>query len=406
MVLGGTLIFVVSSGIGYYGHGVLLDPLIAKFGWSKGAISISVTLYFITAGLMGLITGRQIERYGPKPLLIIGSIVVGFALILMSRISEIWELYAVYLLMAAGWSCTSVMTVSSVITNWFIRRRGMAMGYTMTGLSLGGIIIVPISSYLINSWNLETALPVLGVIYCTVVIPMAFFVMRHKPSDVGQEPDGLTAMEMRDIHIGSAGYSSQRIKWTRLEAMRTLSFWAIVTAFFFALTGQNAYLMHQISFLSKSMGIEKAATAVSITAGASIIGRLMLSSVIDRFDKRYSAAILFFIQSLAVLSLAYIDHVIILYLGTFIFGLTMGNILMMQSLITGECFGMVSFPTISGAVTVFVATGAALGPSIAGFIFDYTGSYQIPFTIFAAMSMVSVITIPFARPPKKAVNIA
>ena len=139
---------------------------------------------------------------------------------------------------------------------------------------------------------------------------------------------------------------------------------------------------------------------MSITAGASIIGRLSLSSVIDRFDKRTVTMFLFLLQSIAVLALAYIDHIIVLYLGTFIFGLTMGNILMMMSLIIGECFGLVSFATVYGTATMFISSGSAMGPAIAGFIFDLTESYQTAFTIFAAMSFLASITIHFARIPK------
>jgi len=195
-------------------------------------------------------------------------------------------------------------------------------------------------------------------------------------------------------------YSSQTRTWTRVEAMRTLAFWSIVVAFLLAMTGQVAYLMHQMSFLSETLGLAGAAFAVSITAGASIIGRLLLGTMIDRLNKRYAAMILFSIQGAAVLSLAYSNHIVVLYLGTFAFGLTMGSILMMQSLITGECFGLVSFGTVTGMSGVFISAGAAMGPSIAGFIFDVTHSYKTAFTIFAAASILAVFAIIFAKPPK------
>ena len=108
----------------------------------------------------------------------------------------------------------------------------------------------------------------------------------------------------------------------------------------------------------------------------------------------------FLIQGIAVLMFAHYQHVVILYLGTLAFGLTMGNILMMQSLITGECFGLVSFATVSGLAGVFTMSGAAFGPSLAGYIFDATQSYRMAFNIFAAMSAVAIIVIYFAKPPK------
>ena len=102
------------SGIGFYGHGVILDPLRTLHGWSKATISSAITLYFLTAGIMGMIIGRQIDRYGPKWVLIIGSVVIGAGFVLLSRISTVWQLYLVYFMMALGFSCTSLVPVNTL----------------------------------------------------------------------------------------------------------------------------------------------------------------------------------------------------------------------------------------------------------------------------------------------------
>jgi MFS family permease len=400
IVLAGTAILFVSSGIGFYGHGVILDPLRTLHGWSKATISSAVTLYFFTSGIMGLIIGRQIDRYGPKWLLVSGSIIIGTGFVLLVHIKTIWQLYAVYFIMAVGFSCTSLIPINTVITNWFIRKRGFAMSLTNTGLSAGGIILVPMASYLITRWGLAIALPVLGAIYGVVVIISTLFI-KQRPSDVNQFPDGTPPHAVSEHSTASAiRYSAQMRVWTRRQAIRTGAFWSIVIAFLLALAGQIAFLVHQISFLSQYLGISGAATAVSITAGASIIGRLWLGTFVDRCDKRFVIMVCFLIQGIAVFTLAHFQHVVILYLGTLGFGLTMGSIIMMMSLITGECFGLVSFATVLGLAGVFTMSGAAFGPSIAGLIFDATGSYQMAFTIFAAMSVFAILVIYFAKPPK------
>ena len=399
IVLVSTVILFVSSGIGFYGHGVILDPLIARHGWSKATISSAVTLYFITSGIMGMLIGRQIDKYGPKWVLIIGSATIGTGFVLLSLITGVWQLYAIYFIMALGFSCTSLVPANTLITNWFIRKRGFAMSLTNTGLSAGGIILVPLASYLITRWGLQTALPILGAIYGVVVLGCTSFI-KQRPSDINQFPDGIPPQAGSGQNNSSAiSYSAQMRVWTRRQAIGTSTFWAIVAAFLLTLAGQIAFLMHQISFLSRYLGVSGAATAVSITAGASIIGRLWLGTFVDRCDKRYVTMVCFLIQGAAMFTLAHFQHVVILYLGTLAFGLTMGSIIMMQSLIIGECFGLVSFATVSGLAGVFTMTGAAFGPSIAGFIFDATGSYQMAFTIFAAMSAVAILVIYFAKPP-------
>ena len=399
IVLIGTAILFVSSGIGFYGHGVILDPLRTLHGWSKGTISSAVTLYFFTAGIMGLIIGRKIDRYGPKWFLLIGAIIIGTGFLVLSLIDSVWQLYVIYFIMALGFSCTALIPVNTLITNWFIRKRGFAMSLTNTGLSAGGIVMVPLASFIISRWGLAIALPVLGAVYCFVVVVSTFFI-KQRPSDLDQFPDGEPPEKTSSGKLSSTlSYSAQMRVWSRSQAIRTVSFWSIVIAFLLALAGQIAFLVHQVSFLSQYLEVSGAATAVSITAGASIVGRLWLGTFVDRVDKRYVIMVCFLIQGIAVITLAHYHYVVILYLGTLAFGLTMGNIIMMQSLITAECFGLVSFATVSGLAGVFTMSGAAFGPTIAGYIFDATRSYQMAFTIFAVMSAIAALVIYFAKPP-------
>ena len=188
--------------------------------------------------------------------------------------------------------------------------------------------------------------------------------------------------------------------WTRVEAMHTTAFWAIVIGFLLAQTGQLAFLVHQVSFLTQTLGTAGAAKAVSVTTGASVVSRLFLGSIADRFDKRFVAIFCFLLQGIAVLFMAHFHQVVVLYLGTFVFGLTMGGIVMMQSLLIGDCFGMVSFGTIIGFSGLFTQMGASFGPTIAGLIFDATQDYGIAFTIFGIASLSAIVAVFFAIPPK------
>jgi MFS family permease len=401
IVAAGTVILFVSSGIGFYGHGVILDPLRNQHGWSKATISSAITLYFFATGVFGLLIGRLIDKFGPKWFLVIGSLVMGSGFVFLSRISATWQLYAIYLFLAVGFSSTSLIPVNTLITNWFIRKRGFAMSLANTGLSMGGIVLVPLAVYMISGWGLQVALPVLGAIFCVVIIPTALFFIKRRPSDLNQFPDGTPPDDPGAQRSASPlNVETQMRVWTRRQAVRTVTFWAIVVAFLMALGGQIAFLVHQVSFLSRYLGTAGAATAVSLTAGASIAGRLFLGTFVDRCDKRYVTMVCFLIQGVAVMALANYNHVVVLYLGTFAFGLTMGSIIMMQSLITGECFGLKSFATVSGIAGLFTMSGAAFGPMLAGYIYDVTDSYRMAFMIFAVLSILAMVVIWFARPPK------
>lgn len=402
IILGSGITLVFSSGIGFYSHGAILDPLRIHYGWSKGAISTALTMYFAASGVLGMAVGEAIDRFGSKPLLILGSIITGIGFFLLSRITQLWQLFGVYLFLAVGTSCASPLTVTTLIGNWFVLKRGMAMGLAMSGLSLGGMIMVPFTVYLISHWGLRTALPLLGGLFGLVIIPIALFLIKQRPAEVGQFPDG--RQKVPPLLSNSSGrrisWTPQAHLWTRVEAMHTTAFWAIVIAFWLAMTGQLAFLVHQVSFLSMSLGPAGAARTVSVTTGASIIGRLFLGSIADRYDKRFVTIFCFLLQGIAVLFMAHSHRVAVLYLGTFAFGLTMGGIFMMQSLLVSDCFSMASFGTIIGFSGLFTQLGAAFGPTIAGLIFDATHEYRIAFTIFGITSLSAIIAVFFARPPK------
>jgi len=395
IVAAGSIILFVSSGIGFYGQGVILDPLRNIHGWSKGTVSSAITLFFFSNGIAGLLIGRWMDRYGPKWFLVCGSIVFGLSIGALNRCNSIPQLFITYLIMSVGFCCTSLVPVNTLITNWFVRKRGLAMSIANTGLSVGGVILVPLASYLIIQKGLAITLPLLGCIYGMVIIPTAVFLIKQKPSDLGQYPDGEDPGREKQNRTRFA--VGQMRAWTRIQAMKTTAFWSIVVAFMLALGGQIAYLIHQVSFIGQYLGPQKAAMAVSI-AVASITGRLVLGTFVDRCDKRYVAMACFFIQGIAVLVLAYYQHVALLYLCTFAFGLTMGSIIMLQALIIGECFGIPSFATVSGTIGFFCMPGAAFGPMIAGVIFDATQSYQTAFIFFAAASFVAMLAIIFAKP--------
>jgi MFS family permease len=400
IVLGATVVCIVSSGIGFYGHSVLLDPLKNQHGWPKGIVSAAISLYFIVSAFVGMLISRSIDAKGPRLVLVAGSLIFGLSLMLLGFIKEAWHLFLIYTFMAVGWAGTALIPINTLIINWFVRKRGLAMSITMTGLSLGGIILVPLSTYMISQIGLKITLFFLGSLYWVAIIPLSLTLFKQRPSDIGQYPDGALAPQHVTGGVAKTDGSDVPIRsWTRRQAMGTLAFWAIVIAFFMALTGQIAFLIHQVSFLSQTLGRTGAATAVSLTASASIAGRLAMGTVVDRYDKRFFTMGLLLMQAAGVLSMAYTSSVAVLYIGTFIFGLTMGNLLMMQSLIIGDCFGHISFATVSGLASLFVISGSAIGPTLAGVIYDSMGSYRAAFLLFVIMSLAAACAIYFASPP-------
>lgn len=400
IVFAGSIILFTTSGIGFYSHSVILDPMGQLHAWSKGTVSAAVTLFFFSNGIAGFFLGRWMDRFGPKWFLLFGSMVFGAGICSLNWIDTVPQLFAVYFVMSLGYCSTALIPVNTLITNWFIHKRGFAMSITNTGLSAGGVVLVPLTSLLIIELGLDNALMILGSAYFLIIAPVTLIFVKHRPSDISQYPDG-GHQEISGTKENRLRTENQMKVWSRKEAAKTTAFWSIALAFMLALAGQIAYLVHQVSFLSQYLGPQVAASAVSITAGSSIVARLILGVFVDRLDNRHVIMACVLLQGLAVITLAFYNHIFILYLCTLIFGLTMGPLLMMLPLITGECFGIPSFAAVSGAIGLITMPGAAFGPVIAGLIFDLTQSYQWSFMLFASASFLSSGIIYFARPPAR-----
>ena len=169
VVAAGFALSFVSVGIGFYGQTVFLDGLIRENGWSKASVSGASTVYFITTGLVGVGVGRVVDRFGTRPLLLAGAITMATALLWLGSIDEPAELYFVYLLLAASFSMSSAIPLSSLMNKWFVRGRSRAMSFSQTGVSVGGLILVPIATALIATEGMQIATRWLAALVLVIV---------------------------------------------------------------------------------------------------------------------------------------------------------------------------------------------------------------------------------------------
>jgi MFS family permease len=189
--------------------------------------------------------------------------------------------------------------------------------------------------------------------------------------------------------------------------MRTVGFWGILVAFLLVLIAQTGYVVHQVTFLEDRLGSRSAAAfTLSVTALGSIIARLAVGVFADGVDRRLLTVILFVVQGTCILLIIHTENVAATWALTLVFGLTIGNIYMMQSLLVGEIFGLVSFGAIFGLVSLAGQVGSGLGPIGVGVVHDATDGYGVPFTITALLTYAAAGAVLFARPEKAAVEAA
>lgn len=387
----------VTVGVSYYGLSLFLKPLRDEHGWSNSVVSGATGMFFVVSGVASFFAGPFIDRYGPRRFLGVGITLTALGAAGIGVIDRIWQLYACYVVLAVAYGLGAVVPVSTLMSRWFIHNRARATMISSTGVSLGGATLVPIGSALIEAGGLRLAAPVLGLVVFVVAMPALLLVVSASPQDMGLEPDG-GAVPQRPTRIDRA---SQYRVWTRAEALRSVPFWASVIAFFCALGAQTSVLIYQLAFLQEpdKLGTRGAAAlAVTTTTIGSIIARIAVAMIADRLDKRFMSIVLFLLQTCAIVAYLVVEQTFWIYASALLFGFTVGNVYMAQSLLIGEQFGLVSFATVYGMISFTGQVGSGISLIVVGRLVDAHG-YGAPFLLLAALDVVAAAVVLFARVP-------
>ncbi len=406
ITLAGLGLTFVMAGTGFFSFGVLLKPLIEEFGWSRGTASIAQSIYLLVASASGLLVGKLIERHSVKKIVLLGAIIAGTSWLLLSWTTNLWYLYTMYFFVGLGLGGAGVVPLGVIISNWFIRRRGTALGIAMVGLALGAAILVPLLGFITESFGWRTTYVFMGLVVFAIDIPLALLVLKTKPEEMGLLPDGDVPSELSKALI-EAALLSGTLKPTSIPEqrgaatwLRSLPLWLLCLSFTLAQIGEMSILIHEASFIV-DMGISAtaAASALGFTGGMGGIGRLLFGWLTDRVSTRYIAMLSFVLQLMGVLILMRTHTMAMVWLFVIVFGFAMGGLIALLPLAVMDLFGMASFGIIYGFAHFVVVGSSAVGPALAGFIFDATGSYSMVFTIFAIAYAISIITLYFTWGP-------
>ena len=397
IVLACWMLAFYSWGLGFYGLGVYLQALHTLHGWPTGLISAAITCYYVASAALGLILGGIIDRRGGRPVIVFGAVVMGFSIVALSFVTAWWQLFAVFLVMSSSLASLSTTTIGGTLLPWFKERRGRAMSLAMTGPSAGGMVLVPLLVYVADRYGFVTTTLVAALLLWASVLPLAVFVVKRRPQDLGLLPDGMPESEQGRVAANAGGAPADHRQWTRTGALRTVAFWLIAIPFALGFVAQVGFLVHQLSFLQPSLGPTGAAFAVSATTLVALVGRLVLGLLSDYVDRRFLSAGCVTIQGLALVLMASVPSPGMLLLGSMIFGLGVGILITLPPLLTQEDFGTTSFGTIFAMVNGAMQLGVALGPSIVGVLRDRWGGYEGALYVLAAVDALAMALILCGR---------
>lgn len=387
------LVAFFGFGLGFYGPGLYLLALEARHGSSIAELAPAITLYYaLGAILLFFGVGPLFERYGARNVVMAGVVAMAAGLLLLSVISQPWQVYAAFAVMAAGWATMSGAAINIIVAPWFDKRRGMAVSWSLNGANVGGMIAVPLLTWVIARFGFETALQAAVATMVALLVPIVVLVLRPRRPDECDRADRCD----RAAQPISSDKISEDLPWTLRSILRSARFQTISIPFALALTAQVGLLTLQLAYLSPMIGAVAGGWAVSLTAAAALFGRSVTGLFVDRVDRRAAACGNFLVQASGVAILAISHTVPMLNLGCILFGLGVGNTTSLPSLIVHQEFPSQFFARIVSLVVAINQFTFAFGPSLLGYLRQRTGSYaaSLVFCLVIEVAAATIVILP------------
>ncbi|MBI5967699.1 MAG: MFS transporter [Deltaproteobacteria bacterium] len=399
IVAAGFLVLMASGG-SHFAFSVFLIPLSEEFGWTRASTAGIFSLSVLIFGIGSIFSGRMVDRFGPRLVVGAGGVLMGSGLVLSAIIQSLWQLYACYGIMigigvSAGWG-----PLTATVSRWFIARRGLAMGIMSIGVSMGILIVPPLSRHLITVFGWRSSFALMGVITGAIIVGSAFL-LHSDPNRMGLVPYGEKIPEPRPEGVYPSPSSKITLKdWSLPQALVTRTFWMIFAGYLLWCMGFYMVPVHLAAYCT-DIGLSPmaAALAVSLIGGGSIFGKVLMGLLSDRIGPQKVLVINLLLQSVCIFGLIGSRSITSLYFFSSIFGFGYGGTGPQLPVVAAKFFGLSSIGAIFGILILSGQIGGAIGPLLAGRIFDLSQSYLGAFILGGASIMVSFFLILLLRLP-------
>ena len=372
---------LVTAGLGFYGLPVYLRALTVEQGFSVGAVSGATAVFFLVSGVAGLPVAGWMERHDPRPLVAAGAVGCAVALLLLGRATAVWQVYVAYAVFGSGFAACALVPGTTLVTRWFSRRRSVALSIASSGLSVGGAVITPVVATVVEDEGLAATTPWLALVLVATVVPLTAWLLRSSPEALGLQPDGAAA----PVQGAAPAYRGDGAA----AALRSRYFAAVTAAHLLAMLAQVGGIAHLYNLVAERRDAGDAASALSLLALSSLLGRLLGGVVAARTSMRGLAVGLMVGQAAALVALAVLDGRTALLVTSVAFGLTVGNLLMLHPLLLAERFGVLDYGRIYSRSQLVATLGVAVGPLFIGALHDVVDGYGIAFAVAGAASLLA-----------------
>ena len=403
---GAILVYSTTGGTFFYSYGVFLPTMCSEYGWSRALVGGALSVALLGFGLPSPLVGASISRFGPRANIILGNLVVSAGLAAMSIATEVWQIYLFFgVIVGLGSAFGLYLTCTTVVNNWFMTRRSLGMGLVTSAGGLGGFLFPPLTAWLISTIGLQMAWLALAIIELTCAVLIGGLILvRNKPEDMGQLPDGISSAHVHEIEqttLSSSQIYQSSMDWQARQAMRNPTTWLIITLCAANFLAIGTVAAHQVAYL-KDLGFSPivASITLGLIPGMSILGRLGFGFSAIKFEVRHLAIACFAVQVTALIVLTTTKSLLLIYIYAMLFGISSGALVVALPTFIGAYYGRKHYAEILGFIFPLAIVAQALGPIVAGAINDAMGTYLPAFAIVTCFSTVGLLCAIFAYPPK------
>jgi MFS family permease len=395
----------LSGGLNFYGFSAFFVPLSQEFGWSRTALSGVISLARLEGGFLGPLEGYLADKFGPRKVMIVGIPLMGTGFILLSQVQSLLSFYLVYILaITLGSALGTFVPVNAAIAHWFIRKRSRAFGLVMSGIGIGGAIFLPILGWTIATYGWRPAAVMGGILIWVIGLPVTA-IMRHKPEQYGQYPDGIEPFNLEENHynlLDSKEPKSEQFEpeFGPLRALRTSAFWILGASVALRALVTTGFTIHFVAMMvDRGFSLPVASSLLGWVALLSLSGRIGLSWIGDFVEKRYLLTGALLVMAVTLVAMSFADSFLTFMIILVIYSTAYGGSIVLPLPIQGDYFGKNSFATIRGLLSTVQTIGMMIGPIFAGVVYDLTESYFIAFLGFAVAAVLGALVLLFLRKP-------
>ena len=366
-----------------------------QFGWSRTALSGAFSLARVEGAILGPVEGFLVDRVGTRKMVFIGYILMGLGFLWLGQVETLWAFYASFMLITLGSGLGGWLAIIAMVNNWFTRQRTFAMASAMSGIHFGGLL-VPLLALGIEAFEFSGAATIIGVFLLIVVGPAAKAIRNH-PEDMGLQPDGDS-----DNSSESVLTEDDEPDFTAAQALRTPAFWILTVMQVASSVAIVTLALHLVPKLTDmGMTLSGAGTVVLTYTIVALPSQFLSGYFADRLPKTLMIAIFLAIQGIALTIIAFADTILLAYIFALLYGIGFGGRNPLTTAIRGEYFGRKAFATIMGISQFPMNIGMIGAPLFAGYMFDTTNSYVIPFSVFAILTFFGAFLMLFVKKPRK-----